>query len=366
MKKLLIRLGICIILSVLIITLIQKNGTDYSYRSITYKVGSLKMKMALIQNPYTNSVVQGEGFWTMHDGTRIHYRNEGTGDPVLIVHGGPGEPYKKAWEGLKMVRQGYSFIYYDQRGCGQSSRPIDRLSTCEWKECQTELTKKLGIEAALMDIEEIRRIMGTEKITIIGHSYGAVIAALYTAEFPDKVNKLVMVSPAPSIRFPIDPSDDINTIMSKNLPADTNAEFEKYRENLWNPEQVLKMNEEELSIQDRNFFYFYDEYHKNIGLPNSVDLINNLVDKENIGGWLPYGYAWSFPNTFDYRNDLKAITSPALILWGDKDITKESWAKDYSRYISNSRVAMIGNVGHFMFEENPAAFADVINDFLQE
>jgi pimeloyl-ACP methyl ester carboxylesterase len=193
-----------------------------------------------------------------------------------------------------------------------------------------------------------------------------VIAALYTTEFPDKVNKLVLVSPAPSIRFPIDPNDDIDNIMSKSLSAQTNTEFEKYKENLWNPEHVLKMNEEELSIQNRRFFYFYDEYHKNIGLPNSVELIDDLVDKNTIGGWLPYGYAWSFPNTFDYRNNLKAITSPTLILWGDKDITKESWAKDYSRYIPFSKVVMISNVGHFMFEENPAAFANAINDFLRE
>lgn len=366
MKKLVTLVGFSIVVSAVIFTLIQINRPDYSSRPDTYQAGTIKMKMASIKNPYVNSAEQHEGFWTMRDGIRIHYRIVGTGDPVLIVHGGPGEPYKKAWEGLNRVQQGYSFIYYDQRGCGQSSRPIDRLSECEWKECQPELSKKLGIEAVLMDMEEIRQIIGTEKTSVIGHSYGAVIAALYATEFPDNVNKLVMVSPAPSIRMPIDSDDDINTIMSKSLPADINAEFEKYRENLWNPEHVLKMDEEELSIQNRRFFYFYDEYHKNIGLPYSVKLINDLVDKSTIGGWLPYGYAWSYPNTFDYRDNLKAIKSPTLILWGDKDITRESWAKDYQRYIPNSSVIMISNVGHFMFEENPAAFADTINDFLQD
>ena len=366
MKKLVTLVGLSVVLSVFIFTLTQLNKPDYSYRPDTYQAGTVKMKLAKIKNPYTNSAAQNEGFWTMRDGIRIHYRIVGTGDPVLIVHGGPGEPYKKEWEGLKTLHQGYSFIYYDQRGCGQSSRPIDSLSTCEWKECQPELSKKLGIEAALMDMEEIRQIIGTEKMTVIGHSYGAVIAALYATEFPDSVNKLVMVSPAPSIHFPIDSDDDIYAIMSKSLPAGTNAEFEKYTEYLWDPGHVIKMDEEELSLQNRRFFYFYDEYHKSIGLPDSVKLIDDLVDKSRIGGWLPYGYAWSFPDTFDYRENLIAIKSPTLILWGDKDITKESWAEDYRRYISNSSVVMISNVGHFMFEENPAAFANAINDFLQE
>lgn len=366
MKKIATLVGLCVVLSAVIFALIQINKPDYSFRADPYQPGSLKMKMALVKNNYDNSASQREGFWTMRDGIRIHYRIVGTGDPVLIVHGGPGEPYKKAWEGLNRIQQGYSFIYYDQRGCGQSSRPIDRLSKCEWKECQPELSKKLGIEAALMDMEEIRQIIGTEKITVIGHSYGAVIAALYATEFPDSVNKLVMVSPAPSIRIPIDSDDDVYTIISKDLPVNENAEFEKYRENLWEPEHVLKMDEEELSVQNRRFFYFYDEYHRNVGLPNSVKLIDDLVDKSTIGGWLPYGYAWSFPDTFDYRGNLKAIKSPTLILWGDKDITRENWANDYQRYISNSKVVMISNVGHFMFEENPTAFADAINDFLRD
>jgi proline iminopeptidase len=335
-------------------------------KPLTYEIDKVKDRIGPLKNPHSNSVSKQGGFWTMRDSCQIHYFVDGEGEAILVIHGGPGEPYKKPWEGLKLLNGNYSFVYYDQRGCGKSTKCINKFASRKWNVCQPELYKKLGIEKVLQDIEEIRVIIGVEKITLIGHSYGGVIAALYAIEFPENIKKLILVSPAPTIRYPLGEEFDYSKIIEKELSSDTKKEYQKYGKNLWNFDTVVKKNESELSLQNKKFFYFYDEYHRAVGLSKSVSLIDNLVDKENIGGWLPYAYAWSFPSKFDYRNNLRSIKVPTLIVWGGKDLCQESWVKQYSDYIPHSKAIKINDCGHFLFEENPNEFSKIVLDFLND
>lgn len=330
----------------------------------TYQIGKVKVNMSKITNPYTNSINKQGGYWTMRDSCQIHYFIDGEGEAILVIHGGPGEPYKKPWEGLRLINQNYSFIYYDQRGCGKSTRCVNKFNSDKWDVCQPELYKKLGIETAIRDIEEIRKIVGVNKITLIGHSYGCIIAALYAIEFPENIKKLLLISPAPTIKYPLGDGFDYSKTIEKELSENTRTEYQQYNKHLWDFNTIIKKTEAELSQQNRHFFDFYDEYHRAIGLSKSVSLIDNLVDKNNIGGWLPYAYAWSFPSKFDYRNNLKSIKVPTLLVWGGKDLCQESWIKQYSNYIPHTEVVIINDCGHFLFEDNPIEFSKIVNDFL--
>ena len=333
-------------------------------KPVTYEIGKAKERMGVLKNPYSNSLNKQGGYWTMRDSCQIHYFVDGEGEAILVIHGGPGEPYKKPWEGLRLINQNYSYVYYDQRGCGKSTRCINKFTSNKWNVCQPELYKKLGIETCLQDIEEIRKIIGVDKITLMGHSYGGVIAALYAIEFPENIKKLILVSPAPTIRNPLGEEFDYSKTIEKELSINTKKEYELYGKDLWNFDTIIKKSEAELSIQNKQFFYFYDEYHKAVGLSKSVSLIDNLVDKENIGGWLPYAYAWSFPSTFDYRDNLRSIKAPTLIVWGGKDLCQESWVKLYSDFIPHSKAIKINDCGHFLFEDKPYEFSNIVIDFL--
>jgi proline iminopeptidase len=332
----------------------------------TYQIGSIRNNPKTILNNFSNSIDAKDGYLTMRDCCRIHYFTEGIGEPILVIHGGPGEPYKKQWEGLKLLNNSYSFIYYDQRGCGKSTRLIDKFTSGKWNSCQPELYKRLGLESALQDVEEIRKILGTNKITLIGHSYGCIIAALYSIEFPDNVKKLILVSPAPAVRSPLGNEFDYSKVIEKELSSITKKEYDLYRKDLWNFDVVITKDEKELSEQNKKFFYFYDEYHRAIGLTRTVSLIDNLVDKENIGGWLPYAYGWSFPSEFDYRNNLRSIKVPTLIVWGGMDLCKESWVKEYSDFIPDTKTAKIEGCSHFLFEDDPEGFSRIVSEFLKE
>src|SRR5271157_3303024 len=66
------------------------------------------------------------GRWLMAPDIELYHFEEGTGTPVLVVHGGPGFPPAEPWRGGALLP--YRVIYYHQRGCGRSSRPIRGFS----------------------------------------------------------------------------------------------------------------------------------------------------------------------------------------------------------------------------------------------
>jgi proline iminopeptidase len=100
-----------------------------------------------------------EPFWALEDDIQLYHFSAGEGRNVLIVYGGPGYPYAEPWPGLEPLTSDYRFHYYDQRGCGQSTRPIDTFSSSNYAENVTTLDQTLGMGAHIADIERIRHIL---------------------------------------------------------------------------------------------------------------------------------------------------------------------------------------------------------------
>jgi len=122
-------------------------------------------------------------------GDRIASLRGRSGTPILVIHGGPGFPPAGRGRG-SAAGAGYRLIYYHQRGCGLSSRPIKRFSGSNMYANMQLLNRTLGLPAQVADIERIRRILGVDKIVLMGHSFGAFLAALYAAEFPEHVARV--------------------------------------------------------------------------------------------------------------------------------------------------------------------------------
>lgn len=66
----------------------------------------------------------------------------------------------------------------------------------------TTLEQTLGLGAQIADIERIRRLLGDEKLILMGHAWGGFLALLYAAEFPDRIDALILVFPADVLVMP--------------------------------------------------------------------------------------------------------------------------------------------------------------------
>ncbi|WP_439657998.1 alpha/beta fold hydrolase [Lentzea sp. HUAS TT2] len=119
--------------------------------------------------------------FTSFDGTELAYREAGEGLPLLVLAGGPGRAseYLGTLGGLDASRR---LIVLDNRGTGESDEPADPFTYRR--------------DMLVRDVEMLRRHLGLDVVDVLGHSAGAGIAMGYAADFPDRIGRLVLLTPA--------------------------------------------------------------------------------------------------------------------------------------------------------------------------
>lgn len=122
------------------------------------------------------------------DGTRLAVSltrtADPTGPPVIFVHGGPGisdPPHDVA--ALAPLTRNHDLYVYDQIGTGASTR-LPSIS-------DYTLTRSID------DLAAVRAFTGTERVVLVGHSWGARIVTGYLAVHPERVAAAVLTAPGP-------------------------------------------------------------------------------------------------------------------------------------------------------------------------
>jgi haloalkane dehalogenase len=119
-------------------------------------------------------------FWE-RDGLRLHYLDEGSGDPVVMVHGNP--TWSFYWRELvKALSPEYRVIVPDHMGCGLSDKPDD---------------KKYGyhLKDRVDDLEGLLDSLGIEEnVTLVAHDWGGMISLAYAMRRPERIKRLVMLN----------------------------------------------------------------------------------------------------------------------------------------------------------------------------
>ena len=116
------------------------------------------------------------------DGRMLTYRREGTG-PVLVCHpGGPG--FSSRYFGdLAGLGGSFTLVLLNPRGTEGSDRPADPHA--------------YATEDYVGDLEELRVHLGLDRMLLLGHSHGGLVAHAYAAAHPDHVEKLVLARNRP-------------------------------------------------------------------------------------------------------------------------------------------------------------------------
>ncbi|MDD5370114.1 MAG: alpha/beta fold hydrolase, partial [Anaerolineaceae bacterium] len=199
----------------------------------------------------------GSPDWLVEPGVRLHHFSDGSGATILVVHGGPGSPFVTPPPGLHALAQRYQFQYYDQRGCGASTRPIDKFDSANTYQNMLALDKTLGLGAQIADIERIRRILGEDKLVLVGHSFGGFLAALYAAEFPEHVRGLVLVDPAEMLVMPV-PGGGLFESVKPLLPAAMLSDYDQYLKRYFDFNHLFRYSDGELAGLNAEFTRYYE------------------------------------------------------------------------------------------------------------
>lgn len=301
----------------------------------------------------------GEGIWTVEPNVKVFHFSQGTGRNVLIVHGGPGVPMDRPMPGCEPLAERYRFHYYHQRGCGRSTRPVQRFASSNFYENMKTLDKALGIGAQVADIERIRRILGDEQLILVGHSFGAFLATLYAAEFPERVKALILVGPADLLLFP--PAGDFFAEIGKLQPESMKTQYADFVKRYMDFGNLFEKSDGELRALSAEFMKYYAEASraKNAPVPPQDFFGDN-------GGWMVFGMYLSMGRQHDYRPAVRAVQAPVLVVHGENDLQPEASSRAVASAFARSQVAVMRNTGHFPFYDQPAEFAAVVAKFLDE
>jgi proline iminopeptidase len=294
--------------------------------------------------------------WLVESGIELAHFGVGEGRNVLIVHGGPGMPFTQPMSGLAPLTDNFRFHYYDQRGCGESTRPIDRFNSRNMYENMLTLDRSLGLGAQIADIERIRQILGDDKLILIGHSWGGFLASLYAAEFPEHVEALILVAPANTLVMPQPDSDsDLFVSVRAKLPTDQQLEFDKFMKEYMDFNMLFQKSEADLVAMNERFGKYYVQV---------VDIPTRMPPQGKSGGWMVWAGYVSMGQRHDYRAALRNVTAPVLVIHGADDLQSEAASRMYTKAFPNAEFAVIENAGHFSFEEQPDEFTRVVKEFL--
>lgn len=301
--------------------------------------------------------------WKVTDNISLFHFSDGNGEPVLMLHGGPGYAFDEKWKALSMINETYEFIYYHQRGCGKSTKPVKSFDGGNYYQNMLKLSNELGFKPQLADIERIRKILGEEKLTLIGHSFGGFLATLYAIEFPEKVDALVLVSPADVVRITQEGGGSLFEKVEANLPKNRKKDFRKFMNEKYFGvyKDLFSRTEQELIDIQMEFSKYYIEA---VG-----DADYNLEDDnpELYGGWMTYAMYLDMGQEHDYTEYLKNIDVPVLIIVGEDDILENTHA-DYVKYIPSDKleVQTIKDSTHFAFNEQSEVFSSIVKSFFDK
>ena len=118
-----------------------------------------------------------EGYANVN-GVTIHYVRGGTGEPLVLIHGWPQTWYE--WRGLMpQLAERYTVVAVDLRGIGGSSKP----------------PASAGYDARTLavDVRSVMRQLGFERVSVVGHDIGLLVAHAYAVTYPEEVKRLVIL-----------------------------------------------------------------------------------------------------------------------------------------------------------------------------
>jgi pimeloyl-ACP methyl ester carboxylesterase len=265
------------------------------------------------------------------DGIRVHYQEAGDqhAPALILVHGFASSTLVWSKVFLRLAEAGYRVIALDMLGYGYSAKP---------KNGEYTIAGQAKLLTRLLDALEIPRAI------FIGCSYGGAVAATCALDYPDRVEKLVLVGTVNNNR-PLE--FKLMRFFGSPVLGDVVSPL------LLGSRRLLRQRMKR--VYDRHAWVMderrVDARHLPLRAARTHRAIINTVrrwDAERIS------------------RDAHLITQPTLLLWGEND--REIPLADGERLhaeIPGSRLLVFLNCGHLPHEEYPEAFTNVVNDFVK-
>ena len=249
------------------------------------------------------------------DGAKLHYRDEGKGSPIVLLHGTAAS--LNTWDGWAAeLSKNYRVLRFDLPGFGLTGPNASHTYSIDYYS---------GLLLHFLDS------LGIEQVHLAGSSLGGQIAYDFAATHPERVQKLILISPTGFTNA----NDKSITLPFRMAQTPLLKHSLKY----FTPRFIVEKSLKEVYGDDSRL------------KPETVSLSHDLLLREgNRAAFI------ARLNTVDSDNlhKLQQVKAPTLILWGKADAwVPATDAPRFQKKISGARLKLYAGAGHIPMEELP-------------
>jgi len=265
------------------------------------------------------------------NGIDLFVRSVGEGPDVVVLHGGPGASHISVLPAIAGLASGRRLRHYDQRGCGESR--VSQNVPLDW-------------QYHLDDLRELLDFWQIDKATILGHSWGALLSLLFATQHPDRIQRLVLVTPA-------------------SISADGRHQFLERLARRMADLGILSQQRDLLrsDLRKRDLAAFRLRAFE-------LTLAPYLKDPQQSSGIAPFRIrhrvreaVWRSLGDYDLTDEVSALSVPALVVHGRFDPIPLSSSLQ-TALLLDARLEVLENSGHMPFVEEHDRFMAVVGAFL--
>ncbi|MET0831732.1 MAG: alpha/beta fold hydrolase [Acidimicrobiia bacterium] len=279
------------------------------------------------------------------DAARLFFRDIGEGRPVVVLHGGPDFDQQYLIPELDRLAGSCRLIYYDQRGRGRSAEGVH--------------PEDVTIGSEVEDLDRVRRHFDLDRVAVLGHSWGGVLAMEYATRHPERLSHLILMNTAPASH------DDLSVvrehIIRKRAPGDDermraiassaayergdlDAEAEFYRIHF---APTVHRSEQLETIVGRLRANFTEE-----GVVTARTIEHRLYDE-----------TWRLDD-YDLIPRLRQLDVSTLVIHGDDDLVPVEVAEHIAGAVPGAILAVLPGCGHFSYLQSPKEVDRLVADIL--
>lgn len=277
---------------------------------------------------------------TIND-VRYHYVREGSGRPLMLVHGWPGFYYE--WRlNIGPLSQNFDVVAPDMRGYAYTEKP--------------DLAPEKGYTPAVFaeDIRALLDHMGWDKASFVTHDFGAAWVQMFARTHPDRVEKLVLFNP---------PYPGIG--MRWLEPAHVRETWYQWFHQLPWAEDLVGSSRKATDLYVRHFLSHWS-HDKTIWTDEEIAHFTEAFSQPGAlrGGFNCYRAV--FRTAGQGMTGNQKIEAPTLVLWGEDDaVLPLPWSDKLGDFFTNLTFRKVPDAGHWIMREKPELVNQAVIDFVK-
>ncbi len=255
-----------------------------------------------------------------------------SGNVLIANHGGPGMTSHYMVSLEQLASTDFAVVTYDQRGMARSTMPPDGY----------------GLLNYVADLEAVREAVGVEKVHLLGHSWGGLVAMRYATVHPQNVRSIILVNSGP-------PNWQAMQVAQTNF----NQRIAQLQQQGVIPEELPTTVSERMEA-------IGVAYYADPGFELPDELMNTFQSMDPDKFETVNRLTWTAVGNYDFTAELGGLNHPVLMLYGASDPFGLSMAETTRDALSAARVEFVTleRCGHF-WQECPDEFFTHVRSFLE-